>query len=66
MSHPVKFGLFLLPNTIKEATDAAIKAESQGFYSVSVNDHFYSPLGRCTHAPTRMLYRAHGDGNGDE
>ena len=48
--HPVRFGLFLLPNTIKEATDAAIKAESQGFYSVSVNDHFYSPLGDA-HTP---------------
>lgn len=50
MTHPVRFGLFLLPNTIKEATDAAIKAEAQGFYSVSVNDHFYSPLGDA-HTP---------------
>ncbi|MEM7466685.1 MAG: LLM class flavin-dependent oxidoreductase [Pseudomonadota bacterium] len=48
--HPMRFGLFLLPNTITEATDAAIKAESQGFYSVSVNDHFYSPLGDA-HTP---------------
>ena len=53
----VKFGLFLLPNTIKEATDAAIKAESQGFYSVSVNDHFYSPLGDA-HSPQLECFTA--------
>ncbi|MGR8948394.1 MAG: LLM class flavin-dependent oxidoreductase, partial [Gammaproteobacteria bacterium] len=53
----VKFGLFLLPNSIKEATDAAIKAESQGFYSVSVNDHFYSPLGDA-HTPQLECFTA--------
>ncbi len=43
--HPPRFGLFLLPNTVKEATEAARRAEDDGFYSVSVNDHFYSPFG---------------------
>ncbi len=43
--HPVKFGLFLLPSTIAEAQAAAQRAEREGFFSVSVNDHFYSPLG---------------------
>ena len=55
--HPVRFGLFLLPSTINEATDAAIKAESQGFYSVSVNDHFYSPLGDA-HSPQLECFTA--------
>ena len=41
----VKFGQFLVPSTIAEAQAAAQKAEAQGFYSVSHNDHFYSPLG---------------------
>jgi probable F420-dependent oxidoreductase len=43
--HQVKFGLFLLPADIAEAQAAAVQAEREGFYSVSVNDHFYSPLG---------------------
>jgi len=43
--HAVKFGLFLFPSDIAEAQAAAQSAESQGFYSVSHNDHFYSPLG---------------------
>lgn len=55
--HKPKFGTFLLPNTIKEATDAAILAESQGFYSVSVNDHFYSPLGDA-HSPQLECFSA--------
>jgi probable F420-dependent oxidoreductase len=55
--HDPKFGLFLLPNTIKEATDGALKAESDGFYSVSVNDHFYSPLGDA-HTPQLECFTA--------
>jgi alkanesulfonate monooxygenase SsuD/methylene tetrahydromethanopterin reductase-like flavin-dependent oxidoreductase (luciferase family) len=43
--HPVRFGVFILPDSIAAAQAAARKAEEQGFYSVSVNDHFYSPLG---------------------
>ena len=43
--HPVKFGLFLLPDTVAAAMTAAQRAEREGFFSVSVNDHFYSPLG---------------------
>jgi alkanesulfonate monooxygenase SsuD/methylene tetrahydromethanopterin reductase-like flavin-dependent oxidoreductase (luciferase family) len=43
--YPVRFGVFLLPATIAEAQAAAQRAERDGFYSVSVNDHFYSPLG---------------------
>lgn len=43
--HPPRFGLFLLPNDVREATTAARRAEDDGYYSVSVNDHFYSPFG---------------------
>lgn len=43
--HPPRFGLFLLPNDVREATAAARRAEDDGYYSVSVNDHFYSPFG---------------------
>jgi probable F420-dependent oxidoreductase len=43
--HPPRFGLFLLPDDVKIALDAARRAEGDGFYSVSVNDHFYSPFG---------------------
>lgn len=43
--HDVKFGLFLLPADIAEAQAAAQRAETEGFYSVSHNDHYYSPLG---------------------
>lgn len=45
--HPVRFGVFILPDSIAAAQAAAVKAEQQGFYSVSVNDHFYSPLGNA-------------------
>ncbi|MFT4561160.1 MAG: putative F420-dependent oxidoreductase [Gammaproteobacteria bacterium] len=41
----VKFGLFILPPDMVEAQTLAKRAEAQGFYSVSHNDHFYSPLG---------------------
>lgn len=40
-----KFGLFLLPEDIEAAQKTARRAEREGFYSVSHNDHFYSPLG---------------------
>jgi probable F420-dependent oxidoreductase len=57
MMHNPKFGVFLLPGTITEATEGARKAESQGFYSVSVNDHFYSPLGDA-HTPQLECFTA--------
>jgi probable F420-dependent oxidoreductase len=43
--YPARFGLFLLPDDVKIALEAARRAEGDGFYSVSVNDHFYSPFG---------------------
>lgn len=43
--YPVRFGVFLLPDSIAAVQAAAQRAERDGFYSVSVNDHFYSPLG---------------------
>ena len=46
----MKFGIFLsdadvLDGSIKASVEAAVSYEKSGFYSVSVNDHFYSPLG---------------------
>ena len=46
----MKFGIFLsdadvLDGSIKASVDAAVRYKKSGFYSVSVNDHFYSPLG---------------------
>lgn len=43
--HPIKFGLFLPTGNFAEAKAAALQAERDGFYSVSTNDHFFSPLG---------------------
>lgn len=43
--HPPRFGLFLLPDNVRIALECARRAEGDGFYSVSVNDHFYSPFG---------------------
>lgn len=43
--HEVKFGTFILPADIPAAQASAKRAESDGFFSISVNDHFYSPLG---------------------
>lgn len=43
--HPPRFGMFLLPDDVKIAVEAARRAEGDGFYSVSLNDHFYSPFG---------------------
>lgn len=45
MAYPTRFGMFLLPEDVKSATESARRAEADGFYSVSVNDHFYSPFG---------------------
>lgn len=43
--YPARFGLFLLPDDVRTAVEAARRAEADGFYSISVNDHFYSPFG---------------------
>ncbi len=42
--HPVRFGLFTLSIDVEDSINTAIKAERDGFYSVSANDHFFSPL----------------------
>jgi len=42
---PIKFGLFLPTDDFAKARAAAEWAEASGFYSVSINDHFFSPLG---------------------
>lgn len=41
----IKFGLFLPTGNFADARAAALQAERDGFYSVSTNDHFFSPLG---------------------
>ncbi len=41
----IKFGLFLPTGDFAQAKAAALQAEQNGFYSVSTNDHFFSPLG---------------------
>ena len=43
--HAVKFGLFLPTGDFAAAKQVALRAENDGFYSVSINDHFFSPLG---------------------
>ncbi len=43
--HKVKFGLFLPTGDFAKARAAAEWADQSGFYSVSINDHFFSPLG---------------------
>lgn len=42
----VKFGLFLPTGNFAQARAAAEWADTHGFYSVSINDHFFSPLGQ--------------------
>jgi probable F420-dependent oxidoreductase len=42
---PIKFGLFLPTDDFAKARAAAEWADANGFYSVSLNDHFFSPLG---------------------
>jgi probable F420-dependent oxidoreductase len=41
----VKFGLFLPTGDFAQACAAAQWADQHGFYSVSINDHFFSPFG---------------------
>ncbi len=41
----VKFGTFLPTHDFGKAQAAAESAEEQGFYSVSINDHFFPPMG---------------------
>src|ERR1700730_9187780 len=41
----IKFGLFLPTDDFSKARAAAEWADAHGFYSVSINDHFFSPLG---------------------
>jgi len=43
--HPIKFGLFLPTGNFPQARKAAEWADNNGFFSVSINDHFFSPLG---------------------
>lgn len=45
MMKNIKFGTFLPTGNFEEAKTAALQAEKDGFYSVSTNDHFFSPLG---------------------
>jgi probable F420-dependent oxidoreductase len=42
---PIKFGLFLPTDVFAKARAAAEWADANGIYSVSINDHFFSPLG---------------------
>lgn len=41
----IKFGFFLPTGDFAKARAAAEWADNHGFYSVSINDHFFSPLG---------------------
>lgn len=41
----IKFGIFMPTGNLDEAKAAARAAERDGFFSVSTNDHFYSPMG---------------------
>ena len=41
----VKFGLYLPTGDFARARKVAERAEKQGFYSLSINDHLYSPMG---------------------
>jgi probable F420-dependent oxidoreductase len=41
----LKFGLFLPTGDVAAARRAGERAEAEGFYSVSINDHFFSPFG---------------------
>jgi probable F420-dependent oxidoreductase len=43
--YPIRFGVFLPTGDVNEAMAAALRAERDGLYSVSTNDHFWSPLG---------------------
>jgi len=39
----IKFGVFLPTGDYSQARAAAERAEAQGYYSVSLNDHFFAP-----------------------
>ncbi len=41
----VKFGVFLPTGDFAEMKRSALRAEAEGFYSVSTNDHFFTPFG---------------------
>jgi probable F420-dependent oxidoreductase len=41
----VRFGTFLPTHDFGKAKAAAQSAEEQGYYSVSINDHFFPPMG---------------------
>lgn len=41
----MKFGIYMDTGNLDTARAMTIAAENQGYYSVSTNDHFYSPLG---------------------
>ena len=41
----INFGLYLPTGDFARARRVAERAEKQGFYSVSINDHLYSPMG---------------------
>lgn len=41
----IKFGLYLPTGDFGRARRVAERAERQGFYSLSINDHLYSPMG---------------------
>ncbi len=45
--YPPRFGLFLLPNDVRKRLQRPAALKARGFYSVSVNDHFYSPFGNA-------------------
>lgn len=44
MTRQIKFGIFLPTNDFAEAQAVAQRADAQGFYSVSLNDHFFAPM----------------------
>lgn len=46
----VKFGVFLPVGDLTQIMQAALRAEAEGFYSFSNNDHFFSPFG-SPHTP---------------
>ncbi|HKD66893.1 MAG TPA: LLM class flavin-dependent oxidoreductase [Candidatus Binataceae bacterium] len=41
----IRFGIFLPTHDFAKAKATAQSAEEQGYYSVSINDHFFSPMG---------------------
>jgi len=40
----VKFGLFSITGDYTQALRTAKRADTQGFYSILLNDHFFSPF----------------------